>query len=375
MIEKILNEATKLFSENYKNLINNGQLLKILEKEQTGLQNQINRINFLLLLLNKDEYILEQMAIKAREITKRYFGKQILLYVPLYISNYCISRCTYCGYSFTNKKLVRKKLSGEEIENELIAIKNKGFDSVLILTGDDKKNSPIEFIGNAVEIAKKYFSEVLIEVYALKEEEYKFLIEKGLTGVTIYQETYDKNIYRHHHISGLKKDFHFRLTAPERALKAGVKEINIGCLLGLNKNVHLDVFLTCIHADYLQRKFPNSEISISYPRMQPADSAISPVRIVDDFELVNFIMATRIYLHNIGINLSTREKPFLRDNLIGLGITKMSAGSKTTVGGYFKKADEQGQFEINDKRDLNEIVNVIRAKGYRPEFTNWVKGL
>lgn len=317
--------------------------------------------------------MLELIAMKAKTITDNYFGKVILLYSPLYISNYCVNKCLYCGFSLLNKKGKRKKLTITEIENEMISLKQKGFDTILILTGDDRNLSPVHYIGDAVKIAKKYFSEILIEVYALTIDEYKYLVDIGLTGVTIYQETYDEKLYDKLHLSGPKKDYKFRLEAPERAIKAGVKEINIGCLLGLNVDFLSDVYLTSIHADYLQTNYPDVEISISYPRIQPAEASIRIDTIVNDIDFVRIIVSTRIFLPRIGLNISTRESPYIRDNLIGIGITKMSAESKTTVGGYYYIQKNIEQFEVVDKRELKDIMKVISLKGYRPEFTNWVK--
>jgi 2-iminoacetate synthase len=272
-----------------------------------------------------------------------------------------------------NKNIKRKRLEIKEIEIEMQVLKQKGFDTILILTGDDRKNSPLDYIGDAIKVAKKYFSEILIEVYALTCDEYKYLVDNGLTGVTIYQETYDEKLYDKLHLSGPKKNFDFRLEAPERAIKAGVKEINIGCLLGLNKNFLMDVYLTAIHAEYLQKTYTDTEISISYPRIQPAEAPIKIDTLVDDIDFTRIITATRLFLPRVGLNLSTRERAYMRDNLIGLGITRMSAGSKTTVGGYAFSMEDSGQFEISDIRDLQDIIKVLVSKGYRPEFTNWVR--
>lgn len=365
MIKELLINEISFFDE-YK-YIENVDIFTIIQKEE------ISKIDFLQLLFNKDENTLELMARKAKYITDNYFGKMILLYAPLYISNYCVNKCVYCGFSQLNKNIVRKRLEIREIEKEMVALKQKGFDTILILTGDDRNVSSLDYIGDAVNIAKKYFSEILIEVYAMALDEYKYLVDRGLTGVTIYQETYNEKLYDKLHLAGPKKDFVFRLEAPERAIKAGVKEINIGCLLGLNKDFLSDVYLTSIHADYLQRNYADVEISISYPRIQPSESQIKIDTIVSDENFTRIITATRIFLQRAGINISTREKPYMRDNLIGLGITRMSAGSKTTVGGYSFIAEDSGQFEISDRREVKEIINIINDKGYRTEFTNWVR--
>ncbi|MFQ3675583.1 MAG: 2-iminoacetate synthase ThiH, partial [Endomicrobiia bacterium] len=364
MIKNIL-ELKHTFFLNYQKSISFpttfSQVKNILSKPE------ISEKEFLDLLFSKDDLSLELIAKKSKSITEKYFGKVILFYVPLYISNYCVNKCTYCGYSNINKNVERKKLKENEIDLEMQVLKKKGFDTILILTGDDKKNSSLKYLSTTIEIAKKYFTEILIETYAMTYEEYKHLVNKGLTGVTIYQETYDEKLYDKLHLEGPKKDFDFRLESPERAIKSGVKEISIGCLLGLNSNFLYDVYMTVCHADYLQKNYPEVEVSISYPRLQPAIGVKNVTTNVSDKDFVKIICATRIFLSRVGINLSTREKAYMRDNLIGLGITRMSAGSKTSVGGY-KYENLPNQFEISDNRSVYEIERVIWQKGYEPVF-------
>ncbi|MFH1707621.1 MAG: 2-iminoacetate synthase ThiH [Planctomycetota bacterium] len=326
------------------------------------------------LIQSDDAVLLEQMAERSRDLTDRYFGRAILLYAPLYISNYCTNHCRYCGYSMANKHMPRKQLTGAQIDDEMAVLKGMGFDSILILTGGDKSAAPVEYIGRSIETARKYFAEILVEVYAMTEEEYGRLVAKGLTGVTIYQETYNERLYRQLHPAGEKRDFHFRLSAPERALKAGVKAINIGALLGLGDPAE-DVFMAAMHAGYLMDRYPDAEVSLSVPRLRPAAGAFKPAVAVGDAELVRYILALRLFLPRVGISLSTRESAYMRDNLIGLGITRMSAGSRTTVGGYGETAATAGQFEVADTRTTDQVGQSIRARGYRPEFTNWVRGL
>lgn len=330
---------------------------------------EINEKSLLKNLNSKLE--LERLALKSKEITDSFFGKTVLLYAPLYISNYCVNGCSYCGFSATNR-IERDKLEDKEIEKEMIALKEKGFDTILILTGEDRIRSGVGYILKAIKIARKYFSEILIETYPLEQDEYKKLIDNGLCGVTLYQETYDKNLYLKLHKFGPKKNFEYRLNAIERAVKAGIKEVNIGPLLGLNKNFDFDVYMTLMHAKHIQNNYPEVEVSISYPRMRSSVSKIKTYP-VTDIDFVKIICLSRLFLERVGINISTRENAYIRDNLIGIGITKMSAESKTTVGGYFQNSSDLKQFEIEDSRSLNEIIKIIEKKGYRPEFTNWVK--
>lgn len=374
-----MGESKKMFDEVLK--LESSFFYSCLEKIGEGLFNAeknfyedyISKEEFLQMLYDKSDKNLEFLARKSKLLTDRFFGKTILLYAPLYISNYCINKCLYCGFSALNENVIRKKLSRQEIIYEMEVLRNKGFDSILILTGDDRRNSPLEYIGETVKLARKYFSEVLVEIYALSVEEYKYLVDIGLTGVTIYQETYDELLYDKLHLSGPKKDFKFRLLSAERAIIAGVKQVSIGPLLGLNKNFWYDVYMAAIHASYLQSTYPEIEVSISFPRIQPSEANMKVEYSVDDKSFVRIICATRVFLPRVGINISTRELPYMRDNLIGLGITKMSAGSKTTVGGYANVSEDTGQFEISDTREVDEIIKVLYQKGYRPEFTNWVK--
>jgi len=334
-------------------------------------KDEITEVDYIKLLNCYDLDVLEVAARKAKDITERYFGKNIFLYAPLYISNFCSSGCIYCGYSCFNK-IKRKRLNINEIEDEMKALKKKGFQTILILTGEDNTKEGFNHLKDAVRFARRYFSEVLIETSPLTLEGYMELVNEGLTGVTLYQETYDLDTYKKVHLLGKKRDFKARLCAIERAIEAGVREVNIGCLLGLCSDYLKDVFLLSMHAMYLLKKYSKVELSISFPRIRPFKGMKFNYTEVSDLELVKFIVYTRLFLKSVGINISTRERSDLRDNLIGLGVTKMSAESKTSVGGYSKEGHSFEQFEVSDKRSLDEIIKVIRSKGYNAEFTNWV---
>lgn len=323
--------------------------------------------------LNNDKIELYPLAVEAKRITQSFFGKTVLIYAPLYISNYCINGCLYCGFSKT-KKIKRKKLSYDQIKNELLSLKNKGFDTVLLLTGEDRVNSPFEYIKKSVEIASELFSEVMIEVYPLSETEYSSLVKAGLSGMTLYQETYDRKLYSELHPLGPKKDYRWRLEAVERALKSGIKEVSIGALMGLHPDWKYDVFMSIAHAEFLQKRYPDAEINISFPRIRES-VAENKCFVVSDRNFVKSIIISRILLPRAGINLSTRESSFIRDNIIEAGVTRISAESKTTVGGYSKKESGSIQFEVSDTRTVQEIVKMLREKGYRAEFTNWVRKL
>lgn len=327
-----------------------------------------NEFDYLNLLSFKAQNFLEEMAREAQKITFQYFGKTIQLYAPLYISDYCTNSCTYCGFSALNK-IHRQKLTLEEIEENAKEIARTGIKHILFLTGEAQTVTPMEYLLDTVIILKKYFSSISIEIFPMNVEDYKILVEAGVDGLTIYQETYDREIYDKIHLAGKKKDYFYRLDTPERGAIAGFRRINIGALYGLADPVK-DAFFSGLHAKYLQDKYIDTEISISFPRINPAEGNFKPVFHLDDKRFVQFICALRLFLPRCGITISTRENARMRDNLIGLGITRMSAGSKTSVGGY-KYENLPTQFEISDNRSVYEIERVIWQKGYEPVFKDW----
>jgi 2-iminoacetate synthase len=264
----------------------------------------------------------------------------------------------------------RRKLTLHEVELEAQAISGTGLQHLLILTGESRQHSPVSYIADCVSVLRKYFSSISIEVYPLSIEEYAELISAGVDGLTIYQEVYDQQIYKRVHPAGPKRDYSFRLAAPERAGAAGIRTINIGALLGLNDWRH-EVFFTGIHAAYLQNKFPDIEIGVSFPRMRPQFGDFEPEYRVSDSDLVQSITALRLFLPRVGITISTRENAFLRDNLLKLGVTKMSAGSSTAIGGHTDAIDSIGQFEIYDRRTVKEMREIISKVGYKPILKDW----
>ncbi|AZR73196.1 thiamine biosynthesis protein ThiH [Anoxybacter fermentans] len=331
---------------------------------------KINEYDFLALLSPEAENYLEDMAQKAHRLTVQNFGKTILLYTPMYLANYCVNRCSYCGFNIENK-IKRKKLTFKEIEEEAKAISSTGLRHILILTGESRKETPVSYIIDAVKILRKYFDSISIEIYPLNEDEYRQVIEAGVDGLTIYQEVYDEEIYDKVHIAGPKKNYKFRLNAPERACRAQIRNINIGALLGLN-DWRKEAFMTGLHAKYLQDKYSDVEVSISLPRIRPHIGVFEEIYPVNDKNLVQIMLALRLFLPRVGITISTRENQNLRDNLIPLGVTKMSAGVSTEVGGHTSKTKSDGQFEISDKRSVKEIKEAILKKGYQPVFKDWM---
>lgn len=313
------------------------------------------------------------MAQKAHDLTLAQFGKAILLFTPLYLSNYCENECLYCGFNVKNK-LNRKKLSLKEVKKEAESIAKSGLHHILILTGDSRSMTPISYIKDCIKILNTYFHSLSIEIYTLIEAEYKELISAGVDGLTIYQEVYDQVAYQNLHLSGPKKDYRSRLDAPDAAARAGMRTINIGALLGLGE-WRREAFFSILHAQYLQNTYPDVEISISVPRLRPQVSNFSKPYEVKDKNIVQIITAARIFMPRLGITLSTRENARLRDNLFPLSITKMSAGSTTTVGGHSitePYSQIQAQFDVADRRTVLEIKKAILARGYQPVLKDWV---
>ena len=315
--------------------------------------------------------VLEAMAREANRITERFFGKTITLFTPLYLSNVCDNGCVYCGFN-RNNPVKRGILTPEEIEAEGQAIKDSGIRHVIILTGESRKATPPEYVANAVRILKKYVDSVIIEIYSLEPSEYEMLFEAGAEGFTMFQETYNEDIYPALHPIGEKANYKKRLDSPELACKAGYNTVNIGALLGLD-DWRRDTFFTGLHAKYLQDNYPGSDIAVSIPRICEHEgvTGYNASCSVKDIDLVQAMLAYRLFLPRLGITISTREPAALRDKLIGLGVTKMSAGSVTEVGGHADEAKSDGQFEITDTRSVEEMSEAIKKAGYQPVFKDW----
>jgi len=328
-----------------------------------------NADDFVALLSPAAEHYLEPMAQRANALTVQHFGKVILLYTPLYLSNYCTNFCLYCGFAATNR-LRRDRLTLKEVAAEARVINSSGLRHILILTGESRKMSSVDYIRQCVEVLRPYFLSISIEVYPLETDEYTRVVESGVDGLTLYQETYDRSLYAAVHPRGPKRDYRYRLEAPERACDAGIRSVNIGALLGLS-DWRLDAFLTGLHADYLQRLYPEVEVSVSLPRMRPHEGTFQPHHEVMDREFVQILLAMRIFLPRVGITISTRERAGFRDHLIPLGVTKMSAGSCTQVGGRSHREGATGQFEISDERDIPTMKQAIESQGYKAIYKDW----
>lgn len=312
---------------------------------------------------------LEEMAKRAKMETFKHFGNTVSLYTPLYIANYCENHCVYCGFNCMNK-IHRAVLTESEIERELQAIASQGFKEILLLTGESRKKSSVEYIGRAVQIAKKYFATIGIEIYPLNSDEYAYLNKLGADYVSVYQETYNRKKYAEQHLLGSKRVFPYRFNAQERALIGGMRGVCFGALLGLD-DWRKDAYAVGCHAFLIQKKYPHAEISFSCPRMRPyINNEKNNPKDVHERQLLQVILAYRLLMPYATINISTREQKSFRDGVVGLACNKISAGSKVGVGGH--DGDEKGdeQFDISDSRTLEEVNLMLEEKGLQPIYTD-----
>lgn len=316
--------------------------------------------------------MLEEIAQRAQLETRKHFGNSIQMFTPLYIANYCENYCIYCGFNCHNK-INRAKLNSEEIEQEMKAIAETGLEEVLILTGESKKMSSVEYIGEACKIAKKYFKVIGLEVYPMNTDEYHYLHECGADYVTVFQETYDSDKYETLHLAGHKRIFPYRLHAQERALRGGMRGVGFAALLGLS-DFRKDAFAVGTHAYLIQQKYPQADIAFSCPRLRPIinNDKINP-KDVHEPQLLQVMCAYRIFLPFASMTISTRECARFRDNSIKIAATKISAGVDVGIGGHGnnrKKGDEQ--FEISDGRNVKEVYNAIKEQGLQPVMSEYI---
>lgn len=313
---------------------------------------------------------LEPMAALSRKYTQQRFGKTIQFYIPLYLTNSCINHCVYCGFN-RNNQIHRIILTDSQIMQEVEAIKKIGdFQHILLVTGENPRDAGVDYIENAIRLVKPYFSSISIEVQPLKEPEYRQLSEAGMNAVYCYQETYRKERYKVYHPKGMKSKFDWRVDAFDRMGKAGVHKIGLGVLVGL-EDWRTDVTMMALHLRYLQKTCWQTRYSISFPRMRPHEGLFQPNVIMSDSELAQLIFAYRIFDRDIEITLSTRENENFRNNMTGLGITSLSAGSRTDPGGYAVYARELEQFAINDDRSPDEVYSAVKRQGCEVVWKDW----
>lgn len=318
---------------------------------------------------------MEQIAQRAQAETRKHFGNSIYMFTPIYIANYCENYCIYCGFNCHNK-IKRAQLNYEEIDKEMAAIAKSGLQEILILTGESRKKSTVEYIGEACKIAKKYFRLIGLEIYPLNSDEYAYLQKCGADYVTVFQETYNSDKYETLHLAGHKRIFPYRFYAQERALKGGMRGVGFAALLGLD-DFRKDALATGMHAYYLQKKYPQAEIAFSCPRLRPIinNDKINPMD-VHERQLLQVVCAYRLFMPFASITVSTRECARVRDNLVNIAATKISAGVSTGIGEHSEENPDKdkgdAQFEISDTRSVDEVYNDLLKINLQPVMAEYI---
>ncbi len=334
--------------------------------------------DFKALLSPAAEPFLEEMAQKASRETSKHFGNTVYLFTPLYIANYCENYCVYCGFNCYNN-IKRMKLSAEQMEKEMKIIAESGMEEILILTGESRGQSDVEYIGEACKLARKYFRMVGLEIYPVNTDEYRYLHKCGADYVTVFQETYDSDKYETLHLAGHKRVWPYRFEAQERALAAGMRGVAFSALLGLS-DFRKDALASALHVYFLQRKYPHAEMSLSCPRLRPIinNDKINPLD-VHEKQLCQIICAYRIFLPFVGITVSSRESEAFRNGIVKIAATKVSAGVSTGIGDHEskyegKEAANTGdeQFEINDGRSFEKMYSDIENEGLQPVLNDYL---
>ena len=314
---------------------------------------------------------LEEISQQAQQETRKHFGNSIYMFTPIYIANYCENYCIYCGFNCHNK-IRRAKLNADEIEREMQEIAKTGLQEILILTGESPKMSDIHYIGEACKIARKYFKVIGLEIYPTNSEDYAYLHECGADYVTVFQETYNSDKYETLHLAGNKRIFPYRINAQERALKGGMRGVGFAALLGLD-DFRRDAFATGMHAYFVQRKYPQAEIAFSCPRLRPIinNDKINPMD-VHEAQLLQVVCAYRLFMPFSSITVSTRECERVRNSLIKIAATKISAGVNVGIGGHSGEEKGDEQFEIDDTRSVDEVYQAIIDEGLQPVMNDYI---
>ena len=313
---------------------------------------------------------LEDLARRAHDTTVRRFGRTIHLFAPLYLSNECVSVCTYCGFSAGND-IARRTLSVPEVVAEARALTERGFRHLLLVAGEHARIVSKDHLVDCVRALAPEVPSLSVEVQVWDTDTYRRLVGAGCDGLVVYQETYDRALYAEVHRKGKKRNYDWRLTAPDRGAEAGMRRLGIGALLGLHPDWRSDALAVAAHARALLRRWWRCEVTVSLPRLRPAAGDVTPAHPVDDPSFVQLLCALRLLLPDVGIVLSTREPAELRDALLGLGVTHVSAGSSTEPGGYVSPDGAEPQFEVADTRSPAQVADVVRAAGYDPVWKDW----
>lgn len=313
---------------------------------------------------------IDEMAALSRHFTAERFGKTISLYIPMYVGNACTNKCVYCGFNHDNP-MERTVLSLQQVEEECRAIRRLApFENLLIVAGEYPSLCGVDYLEKVLKVCRPYFHNLTIEVQPMRSADYERLTHAGLNGVVCFQETYHRESYGKYHPRGMKSFFDWRLNGFDRIGEAGVHKIGMGALLGL-EDWRGDVVMLARHLRYLQKKYWKSRFSVNFPRMRPSESGFKPKSIISDRQLAQLTFAFRLFDHDADISYSTREPALLRDNMATLGVTSMSAGSRTEPGGYTHKDEELEQFEVCDSRTPAEVEKAIRLVGYQPVYKDW----
>lgn len=316
------------------------------------------------------EPFLEPLAQLSAQWTRQRFGNAVQFFAPLYVSNYCCNGCLYCGFNRTTKDTVRRALTLDEAVAEAECLAEQGFGHILLVAGEDLKNTPPAYFAELTRRIRHRFASIQVEIYALSLADYQRLAQAGVDGMTMFQETYNPAVFAHYHPSGPKSDYAHRIDSFERASQAGMTFIGLGSLLGIN-DWREEGFYLGLHANYLLKRYWRSSVAISFPRMRPAHGSEPAAYPVSDAHLVQLMCALRTQLPDVTMTLSTREMPGFREHLVSLAVTKMSAGAKTTPGGYTEKTRAEAQFEVADQRPLSEVAASIAAHGFDPVMKDW----
>lgn len=365
MLSQVLLDRLDSWYENYQEVTPNENRIRSVLHSGHGYSQE----NLATLLSPEAAPFLEEMAQIAQQSRKKFFGNTIKMFTPLYISNYCSNGCKYCAFKADNK-IVRKQLNKEELISEVERVKESGIRQILVLTGEAKRLTTFEYMKESIAEIDKHFSSVSMEVYPMNTEEYAELVEVGLDGLTLYQETYHRGIYADQHPYGSKSKYEWRIEGPERAAVAGVRSIQIGSLIGLD-DYRRELGAMAIHLDYMSKKYPDIELSISLPRLRPiVNSDLQVDHPIDDRQYAQILLAFRILFPHVGITLSTREDARMRNGLIPLGVTKISAGVSTAVGELSGEGSDE-QFEISDERSVDEMIQWLEEHGFQPVLHDW----
>ena len=291
------------------------------------------------------------------------------MFAPLYLINECHFICTYCGFSLTNK-IPRRTLTDTEIIKEVDFLKSKGYNHILLVTGEANRTVGVAYINRAIQLIKSKIANITIEVQHLDQPDYELLLDSGLYAVLVYQETYHKEEYKKHHPRGKKSNFEYRLETPDRLGRAGIHKIGLGALFGL-EDWRADSFFTALHLQYLQKTYWKTKYSISFPRLRPHSGGLEPKVEMTDADLVQLICAFRLLDEDVELSMSTRESELFREHIVNLGVTSISAESKTNPGGYVVEPQSLEQFEISDERPTEEVVSMLKSKGLEVVWKDW----